>query len=129
MNLGDKVKVSNLSIEDAEIQSEIWRYLFTRGSGAKRIVCQKNQEYKDNTLSGMGVWRFAVIVVGPIAYLKKASDICLWFEANGYKPTETGTWRNDQTGGRFGRNIFFLADKQIPEADISLYPVDLIVYV
>ena len=129
MNLGDKVKVSNISEEDAAIQSAIWRYLYTRESGAKRIVCQPNQDYKDNTLKGIDVWKFSVIVVGPTAFLKKASDIVVWFEANGYTASETGVWRNDQTGGQFGRNIFFLAGKQVPDADIPLYPVDLITLV
>jgi len=129
MIVGDKVRVSNLSAEDAEIQSAIWRYLYTRESGAKRIVCQPNKEYNDNSLVGMDVWRFAVIVVGPIAYLKKASDICVWLEGNGYTPSPTGTWRNADTGGQFGRDIFFLAGKQIAESDIPIYPPDLIVYV
>jgi len=129
MILGDKVKVSNTSEEDALLQNEVWRYLYTRESGAKRIVCQPNQDYKDNTLKGIDVWKFSVIVVGPIAFLKKASDICLWLEANGYTASETGVWRNAQTGGQFGRDIFFLAGKQIPEADIPLYPVDLITFV
>jgi len=129
MNLGDKVKASNVSEQDAELSQDVWRYLYTRESGAKRIVCQTNKEYRDNTLAGIDVFKFAVFVAGPIAYLKKASDIVVWFEVNGYTVSETGTWRNDQTGGQFGRNIFFLAGKQIPEKDISLYPVDLIVYV
>jgi len=129
MNLGDKVKVSNLLVEDAELSVGIWRYLYTRDSGARRIVCQMNKEYRDNTLAGIDVFKFAVIVVGPVAFLKKASDICLWLEENGYTPSITGVWRNAQTGGQFGRDIFFLAGKQIPEADIPLYPVDLITFV
>ena len=128
MNIGDKVKVSNVSEQDAELSVDIWRYLYTRESGAKRIVCQANKEYRDNTLDGIDVFKFAAIVVGPGAFLKKASDICLWLEGNGYTASETGVWRNDQTGGQFGRDIFFLAGKQVPESAVSSYPVDLIVY-